>query len=131
MQVKEEASELSFLPLLYFSILILLHVLWRSKHMQNLERMLLVKYIKNQVMSQIQFPICCFWGSIIFLGLNFSWKCDAKYNLQWPFLYFSKDRFCRCFHSEVFKLHFTSNLSLSLAHHETGNMSSASSNFHK
>lgn len=68
-------------------------MLWRSKHMKNVERMLLVKDIKNHVMSQIQFPICYFSGSILLFALNFNWKHVAKYKPQLPFIYFSKGRY--------------------------------------
>lgn len=44
-------------------------------------------------MSQIQFPICYFSGSILLFALNFNWKRVAKYKPQLPFIYFSKGRY--------------------------------------
>lgn len=70
MQVKEKAFELTvFASSDRFSTLILLHAL-EIKASKDVERMLLVKDIKNRVMSQIQFPICCFARSIVLFALN-------------------------------------------------------------
>lgn len=52
--------------------------LWRSKRAEDVERMLLVKDIKNCVTSQIQFPICCFRRNVVLFALNFSEKRDAN-----------------------------------------------------
>ncbi|KAI4532650.1 hypothetical protein MG293_017058 [Ovis ammon polii] len=69
-EVKEKAFELTvFASSDRFSTLILLHAL-EIKASKDVERMLLVKDIKNRVMSQIQFPICCFARSIVLFALN-------------------------------------------------------------
>ena len=70
MQVKEKPFELNvFASSDRFSTLILLHAL-EIKASKDVERMLLVKDVKNRVMSQIQFPICCFARSIVLFALN-------------------------------------------------------------
>lgn len=70
MQVKEKPFELNvFASSDRFSTLILLHAL-EIKASKDVERMLLVKDVKNCVMSQIQFPIFCFARSIVLFALN-------------------------------------------------------------